>query len=387
LSAVSSSDITASEILQSSETKSDENSTVQTASETATFVQQQTGLLTDVPSDVPVTEELTEASVNLPPTKKTGKHVRWDETVIDNEDDDSSSNQSSTEEDSTPAASITTTFEDNSTTADESKTTIDQQLTSTDITEPQITSDQTINSPTIAESSIVLSSTADEQFPSLDSAELQSTSTEQHVSSSSHSEDHPNLQATSTEQAHQTDIIEKQSTPLDSPELKIKSLSPLETSSTFSDSTNQQATLSDVTESQMSLHEQQIHSTSPIDNQSASITDSSKEDTLTIDKASTTTPDVISHEDISKAQEESETTIDEHKGETSSQVVESAAHDSDTSAVERTTSSFQPTIVSPIDTLADTVANRYISSDVYHGYLGEHKEFLQVGQMIFNSLY
>ncbi|CAF0888530.1 unnamed protein product [Adineta ricciae] len=36
-----------------------------------------------------------------------------------------------------------------------------------------------------------------------------------------------------------------------------------------------------------------------------------------------------------------------------------------------------PTIVSPIDRLSDLISNRYISSDVYHGYLGDHTQFVE----------
>jgi hypothetical protein len=365
LSAAPSSDTSANEILQSSETISDEEkvvdgqSTVETTPETSEFVQQQTDLLSNVPNDVPVTEEQQDTSVNVAPTKKIEKHVRWDETVVDNEDEESSSCQSLTEESSTPVASITTTSDDNSTTAEESGTAIDRQLTSSDITEPQITFDQTINPPIPTESSITLSSTVDQQATLPDSAELQTTSIDQQVSPSSHPEDQTNLQ---------TDITEKQIIP--------------------SDSTEQQLVSSDVTESQLSLNEQQIHSTSP--------TDSSKEDTFNINEVSTTTSDVISNEDISRSVEESEAMkteskeeaiIDEHKVETSSQVAKSALQESETSVIESTTGSLQPTILSPIDTLADTVSNRYISSDVYHGYLGEHQQLLQVGQVIFNNLY
>jgi hypothetical protein len=186
--------------------------------------------------------------------------------------------------------------------------------------------------------------------------------------------------------------IENESTPLDSTEQQIISPGPLETTTaSFLDSTNQQITSPDITESQVSLDQRQTHSTSPPDTQSISPTDSSKEDTLTADEVSTTTSDVISSEDINKPVEEPETTKSELKEETkadiSSQVVESAPHESETVAIESTTAPLEPVVTSPIDTLADTVSNRYISSDVYHGYLGDHNQVLQVSQIILRNLY
>ncbi|UJR26171.1 hypothetical protein I4U23_007515 [Adineta vaga] len=67
---------------------------------------------------------------------------------------------------------------------------------------------------------------------------------------------------------------------------------------------------------------------------------------------------------------------DEHKVEPSQQIPANVSHESDESIVEKTALVLQPVIVSPIDTLPDTVTNRFISSDVYHGYLGDHKLFL-----------
>ena len=325
LAAVLPSEASTSEIDQPSEAKSDEDkvvdkqSVVETTSENAELVQQQTGLLTNAPNDAPVTEELAQSPVDAASTKKTGKHVTWDETVVDNEDDDSSSHQSPVEENSTSEAyNVFVTTENENATTDEEKTAADQQIASSDNTELQITSDQTISPPTSIEPTITLPNTNDQQVPTSDS-DLQTTSSEQQLSSTSYSDNQTNLQVATTEQ-------------------HTESSSPPETSSTVSDSTDQQITSSDLIES--------------------------KEDTSAVNEASKTTEEV---------------TIDEHKA-------ENMPHKSETPSSESTTSSLQPTIVSPVDTVADTIANRFISSDVYHGYLGDHKEFLQVCQ-IFLVLY
>jgi hypothetical protein len=381
LSATLPSNISADEISQSIESKSDEKkvidqqSTIETISENAEFVQEQTGLLTNVPNDKSVIEETEQASNDIMSATKTGKRVTWDEAVVDNEDDESSLSQSLTEESSISEAPAIKTGEDNSTiatiekklmTIDESKTTADQQIMSSDINETQLIPDQTINLPTSIESSIPSSSAIDQQITKPESTDLQTTSTEEQLSSSSYSQDQTNQQATTDEQVHQTDVIEQQTIPSDSTERQTISSTPLEVSS-------------NLTESQLYDSEGEICSISLADAQTVSTTDSSKEDTLT--------SDVISNEDIIKPAEElglkEEVTVDEHKIETSSQIAENIPHEFQTSAIENTTPSSRLVIVSPIDTLEDTVANRYISSDVYHGYSSDHKQFLQVGQIVF----
>ncbi|CAF4275199.1 unnamed protein product, partial [Adineta steineri] len=106
-----------------------------------------------------------------------------------------------------------------------------------------------------------------------------------------------------------------------------------------------------------------------------------KEDTFTVDEISTAASDIISGDDFSKTVDEleqmkieskEEPIVDEHNVEILSQISESTQHESETTVLES-----QLPIVSPIDTLVNTVPNRYISSDVYHGYLGEHKQFMQ----------
>ncbi|CAF0795127.1 unnamed protein product [Rotaria sp. Silwood1] len=398
---VSSSDTSASEILQSHQLKSDEEkvtdqqSTAKDIPDNANFVQQETVSLTNVPYDVAAAEETSKTTDSLESTKKTGKRVTWDEAVVDNEDAESSSQESLSEESGASETSTTTKPEENRTAATidneyviipEPKTTADQQITSSDVTESQITSDQTINLPSSTEPSIVLLSTTDQQITSADSSDFQTTSTEQQVRTLNYSDDQTSLQATINEQIHPIDITGQHIIPSDSTEQQTRSFSPLETSSTFSDSTSQEITSPDLTEVSSGVNEQQTRSVSPLDTQSVSITDSSKEDTFTVDEISTTTSDITSSNEISKHVEELEPTKTEskedmtsdlHKIETSSQVAEKMSHESETSIIESTIIALQPTIVSPIDTLSDIIANRYISSDVYHGCLGEHKQFLQ----------
>ena len=115
--------------------------------------------------------------------------------------------------------------------------------------------------------------------------------------------------------------------------------------------------------------------------------DSSKEDTLTVDEMSTTTSDVISNEDGSIPSEQTETRAAEDKADISPQVVESAPLESETVLTDSTAAPLELVINSPIDTLADTVSNRYVSSDVYHGFLGDHQEFSQVNEILLHNLH
>ncbi|CAF4465482.1 unnamed protein product, partial [Rotaria magnacalcarata] len=78
-----------------------------------------------------------------------------------------------------------------------------------------------------------------------------------------------------------------------------------------SDSTSQEITLSDVTQSQLSFNEQRVHTTTnSTDTQSILTTDSSIEDTFTVDEISTINSDITSNADIGKHAEE--VAIDSH---------------------------------------------------------------------------
>ena len=265
--------------------------------EIAQFIEQQTGLLASVPSDAPVTEEVKDISAIKKTSKKARKRVTWDETVIDNEDNGSSS-ESDTEE--TTAA--------------------DRQSTSSESSELQSTSEKSTSSSISTE----LSTEDNLKTTSPTTAALEIISAEQQISPWSQTED---------ETAHPTPTtVEVESTP-----------------------SSQQTIPFDVDESQVTHQEEGTDSRSSPDAQSISTIDSSKEDTLTVDEASTTTSDVVSHE---------------------------ISVDSPSPIVESTPLSSQPIIISPIETLADTISNRYISSDVYHGYLGDHQTTSEVSSCL-----
>ncbi|CAF3893210.1 unnamed protein product, partial [Rotaria magnacalcarata] len=366
-------DTSATDLFPSSESKSDDEKVIDTHID---VFQQQTDLLVKETSpSVSVTKS----------SKETRKHVTWDETVVDNEDGESSSSESVIDENSTSETSITVTPVENDTaetidnkdiTASESNINADQRVTSSDVTEPQLTSDETISLSNPLEFSSTLSSTDNQSFAVVDSTDLQSVSTEQQVNASCCANDHESLQATFPN--------EQQIISSDSIDREAKSCSPGEASAIVSDSTSQEITLSDVTQSQLSFNEQRVHTTTnSTDTQSISTTDSSIEDTFTVDEISTINSDITSNADIGKHAEE--VAIDSHEVETSAPLVEILPQELETSIIDSTTLSLQPTIVSPTGTLADTVTNRYISSDVYHGYLGEHKQFLQDASPIAND--
>jgi hypothetical protein len=118
----------------------------------------------------------------------------------------------------------------------------------------------------------------------------------------------------------------------------IKCPSSPETSSSTSDSIERQTTSSDLNESQSSQDEQIISSESSAGTQFVSTIDSSNQDILAVDETR-----------------------------------KSPIKDTDLLSL--------PIIESPIDTLIDSISTRYISSDVYHGYLGDHKQFIEVSEI------
>jgi hypothetical protein len=118
----------------------------------------------------------------------------------------------------------------------------------------------------------------------------------------------------------------------------IKCPSSPETSSSTSDSIERQTTSSDLNESQSSQDEQIISSENSAETQFVSTIDSSNQDTLAVDE--TRKPPI---------------------------------KDTDLLSL--------PIVESPIDTLIDSISTRYISSDVYHGYLGDHKQFIDVSEI------
>ncbi|CAF2940207.1 unnamed protein product [Rotaria sp. Silwood2] len=154
---------------------------------------------------------------------------------------------------------------------------------------------------------------------------------------------------------------------------QIKSSSPLETSASFSDSNERRSTSSDIIESRSSHNEHASSSISSTNNQFISGMGSSSQNTFTSDKQSSIIPDVINKDVIDKQLEE----IESNKIKTSTELIDDTGSLVRTSAMESTTLSLLPNIISPIDTLKISISTRYISSDVYHGYQGEHTQFIE----------
>ena len=111
---------------------------------------------------------------------------------------------------------------------------------------------------------------------------------------------------------------------------------------------------------------EQVCSPSPTNTQSPSTDDSSKEDTFTINEVS---------------QSESTDSSDKRQMKTFEQIPENVPSQFDELITEETTSISQSVTLSPIDTLADAVANRFISSDVYHGCQGDHHQYSSVSDL------
>jgi hypothetical protein len=319
ISSVLPSDVLSNELLPSSKSKlDDENvvnvpSTIDTPSDNADFVQEQTGLLSNVPNDEVVQQEnYDEVASN----EKNEKHVSWNETVMTNEDEESSSLEVPT----------TVTNQERLTT-DESIT-VDRQVTPTDSANLQISSSSHPKEPTIPPTTIIQQTTA-----------------------LSDSTDLPIVTSDSNEL--QKNILQRQ----------IKSPSLPETSSSSSDSIDGGTTSSDPNEFRSSHDERVTSSRSSVETQIASAIDPSNKNNSTDDERLATLSAFTSKENINQ------------------QVEEKRLNDTETSAMARTTVSSLATIVSPIDTLADSISTRYVSSDVYHGYLGEHMQLMEVSEI------
>ncbi|CAF1588435.1 unnamed protein product, partial [Adineta ricciae] len=140
---------------------------------------------------------------------------------------------------------------------------------------------------------------------------------------------------TSTSEQTMITVVDDQSTPTDQPSIESPTDLPLNTS-------------------------EQVYSPSPTNTQSPSTDDSSKEDTFTINEVS---------------QSESTDSSDKRQMKTFEQISENVSSQSDELITEEPTSISQSVTRSSIDTLADAVANRFISSDVYHGCQGDHQQY------------
>ncbi|CAF1188336.1 unnamed protein product [Rotaria sp. Silwood1] len=133
-------------------------------------------------------------------------------------------------------------------------------------------------------------------------------------------------------------------------EQQIKSSSPFEISTSFSNSIEQRSTSSDIIESQSSHSEHTSNSISSTNIKFISGIDTSNQ------------------KDINQQFEE----IESNKIKTSTEFV-----DDTTNHLKTSTISLLPNIISPIDTLTNSISTRYISSDVYYGYQGEHRQFIE----------
>jgi hypothetical protein len=326
ISSISPSDISTNEIPSLNETKLEQETVVDVQSKNETlvdsneFIQPQTGLLSNVRNDEAITQEPIVFHSEVTSTKNDKKRVMWGETIIHIEDDESSSYQSLSEESySSETAKVIAT--EQRLTSNESTTVVKQDM-DTSISNEKIVSDEP-NTP----QDVIEPASIDDQ----------------------------------------EEIIEQQ----------IKSSRSSETSSSFSDSVDPETTSSDLDESRTSQDEQVTSSRNSPNSQFVPAIDSSITDTFTFDERSNTISDMINEENSTEQVEETEF----NKTKTTTQLIDNTEKETNTSANDSLTISLLPIIVSPIDTLADVISTRYISSDVYHGYLGEHTQFTEVNKI------
>jgi hypothetical protein len=273
---------------------------------------------TDLLSHLTNVETTEEQTVQTSPNKKNDKHVRWGEIMINSDDSESSLSESPTEEETSSSEISITTTENEYLVSNKSSTILEQEINSSTFIENVDVDDQ-MNTITLIESSNL----NDQQIISTKPTEL------------------PNL------------VITR----------RIKSSSSPETSSSTSDSIDQQTTSSDLNESQSSEDEEVISSESSGETQFISTIDPSNQDTFTIDEPSTTISSVVNNESTDSPAEEIESNKAEPFTENEIGLLS------------------LPIIESPINTLIDSISTRYISSDVYHGYLGDHTQFVEVSEI------
>lgn len=149
-------------------------------------------------------------------------------------------------------------------------------------------------------------------------------------------------------------------------ERQNKFASSSEPSSSFSDSVDRETSPSDLNESRSSHDEQVLSSRNSVDNQFVPVIDSSNKNTTTIGEQSPINSDIIVKENANLQVDE----IESNKTETPVQLIHSEENEAKSLSIE-----------SPINTLTDSTSTRYISSDVYHGYLGDHRTFLEVSEI------
>ena len=402
-----SSDTSVNEMVPSSELKLNEEkvvdvqSTAENKTGTVQFCQQQTDVVTIIANDIVAAEEREQAFSDLKSTKIFRKHVTWNETVMNNVDENEDPLcENVTEESHASEVSTRTTIQKNGilAAADDEfmipvklTSTVDQRIKPPDVTNAQISSDTIINPLAAITISTVMPNVADQQIALANVIDMQSTTVDTQGNLSNYSKNQNNLQVSIDGMIHRFNTTEQPFIPFSPAGEQEKIFNSLELSSNLLNSTNQKIISSDLAESQATFNKSDILLASPIGTQSISVASFSKEDIFTVGEMSPITSDIISKEDVSKPMEEfqsnnetkskEEMKIDSHTRKHSSQIAGNLLPETAITVVECTTQSLQPQIVSFIDALADRVANRYISSDVYYGYLGEHSRFVEVDQV------
>ena len=150
------------------------------------------------------------------------------------------------------------------------------------------------------------------------------------------------------------------------------------------DAEEQQMSVTDTTESQIDHDQQTIRPSSPIQSVSTVSDSTDEQPAASEDIQPQRSIDVLSPSIVDFTQElepirkelsppiVAETTHDDNDVVDANQRPEAVESKEEVTANEQAVESTVVTILSPIDTLADSVTTRFISSDVYHGYLGEH---------------
>lgn len=114
-------------------------------------------------------------------------------------------------------------------------------------------------------------------------------------------------------------------------------------------------------------------STSPVDTQPIVGADISSQNTFPTDEHSNVISNITSQVDIVNQQ------IEDLESEQISQTSIQTIGDFENAVIKTNANSPSPLIIkSPIFVIENSVSNRYISSDVYHGYQGEHKQLKEV---------
>ncbi|UJR22812.1 hypothetical protein I4U23_025842 [Adineta vaga] len=146
---------------------------------------------------------------------------------------------------------------------------------------------------------------------------------------------------------------------------QLKSISSLEVSSSSSEYADRRTTSLDSNDFQVSQEEPLNDTKNSSNLQFLSPTDSFEKDTLPVEEHVNTTSTVVNEENSIQSSAETEL----NKSDITKQLVDNIGNETIVA------SPALVKVVSPIDRLSDLISNRYTSSDVYHGYLGEYIQF------------